>query len=34
MANKTYILESIARLDVETMHHFEADGRFIRTSEE
>jgi len=34
MAYKTYILGSIARLDVETMHHFEADVSFIITSEE
>ena len=34
MAYKTYVLGSIARLDVETMHHFEADVRFIRASEE
>jgi len=34
MAYKSYVLGSIARLDVETMHHFEADVRFIRASEE
>ena len=34
MAYKTYALGSIARLDVGTMHHFEADVRFIRASEE
>ena len=34
MAYKTYVLGSIARLDVEAMHHFEADIRFIRVSKE
>ena len=34
MTYKTYVLGSTARLDVETMHHFEADVRFIRVSEE
>ena len=34
MAYKTCVLGSIARLGVETMHHFEADVRFIRVSEE
>ena len=29
-----YILGSIEQLDVETMHHFEADVRVIRASEE
>ena len=33
MACKIYVLGSIARPDLETMHHFEADVRFIRASE-